>query len=210
MFSARFFNASGEPGEARQLPNDPFDGVVNEAVLHQAVKAYLANQRQGTASTKTRGEVAGSTRKIWRQKGTGRARQGSIRAPHWRGGGIVFGPTPRDYRQDLPKKVRSLARRSAFNARAQNEQVAVIERFDLDAPKTRLIAQLLEKIGVGERKVLILTAGVNQPLYLSVRNLPNVAVLPFQEASVYDVLNANELLIESAALDGARGGGDNA
>jgi large subunit ribosomal protein L4 len=209
MFSARFFNASGEPGEARQLPTNPFDGVVHEAVLHQAVKAYLANQRQGTASTKTRGEVRGSTRKVWRQKGTGRARQGSIRAPHWRGGGVVFGPSPRDYHQDMPKKVRGLARRSAFNTRAKNDQVALIEGFQLDAPKTRRILELLQKIGIAERRVLILTSGLNPTLYLSVRNLSNVTVMPFQEASVYDLMNAHELLIEATALDGQEGG-DNA
>src|SRR5687768_15925534 len=148
MATAKFFKATGEAGEALELPADPFDGTVNEAVLHQAVKAHLANQRQGTASTKTRGKVAGGKRQIWRQKGTGRARQGSIRAPHWRGGGIAFGPTPRDYHQDLPKKVKSLARRSAFNTRANNEQISVIERFDLETPKTRLIVDLLKKIGI--------------------------------------------------------------
>jgi large subunit ribosomal protein L4 len=203
MLTAKYFSANGEAGDPRELPGDPFDGVVHEAALHQAVKAYLANQRQGTASTKTRGEVAGGGRKIWRQKGTGRARQGSIRAPHWKGGGVVFGPTPRSYHQDLPKKVRSLARRSAFNARAQSEQVSVIEGFQLDAPKTRDISQLLEKIGLGSRKVLILTNGVNRNLYLSVRNLPFVTVLPYTEASAYDVLASTELLIEADALNGA-------
>lgn len=200
MLSARYYSATGEPGEARQLPQELFDGVVHDAVLHQVVKAHLANRRQGTASTKTRGEVSGGGRKIWRQKGTGRARQGSIRAPHWRGGGIVFGPAPRSYEQDVPKKVKALARRSAFNTRALAEQVAVIERFDLDAPKTRRVSELLGKMGVGEKKVLILTEGVNSTLLLSVRNIPNVRVLPLQEASAYDVLNANELVIEEAAL----------
>jgi large subunit ribosomal protein L4 len=200
MPSAKFFRSNGEANGAYELPVDPFDGVVNEAVLHQAVKAYLANQRQGTAAVKTRGKVSGGNRKIWRQKGTGRARQGSIRAPHWKGGGVVFGPIPRDYRQELPKRVRGLARRSAFNTRAENEQVSVIERFDVDAPKTRTIVQLLDKIGVGERKVLILTAGINSNLVLSARNLPNVSVLPYREASAYEVLNATELLIEVAAF----------
>lgn len=200
MLSARYYSATGEPGEARQLPQELFDGVVHEAVLHQVIKAHLANRRQGTAATKTRGEVSGGGRKIWRQKGTGRARQGSIRAPHWRGGGIVFGPTPRSYEQDVPKKVKALARRSAFNTRALAEQVAVIERFDLDAPKTRRVSELLGKMGVGEKKVLILTEGVNSTLLLSARNIPNVRVLPLQEASAYDVLNANELVIEEAAL----------
>ncbi len=200
MATAKFFNATGEAGEALELPNDPFDGVVNKAVLYLAIKAHLANQRQGTASTKTRGQVSGGGRKIWRQKGTGRARQGSIRAPHWKGGGVVFGPHPRDYRQELPRKVRSLARRSAFNTRANNEQVSVIERFDSNGPKTRLIVDLLGKIGIGDKKVLILTNGINADIYKSVRNLANVSVLPYREASAYDVLTATELLIEADAL----------
>ncbi|HEX6314693.1 MAG TPA: 50S ribosomal protein L4 [Gemmatimonadaceae bacterium] len=204
MLTARYFSASGDPGDARDLPEDIFDGVVNEAVLHQVVKAYLANQRQGTASSKTRSEVSGGNSKVWRQKGTGRARQGSIRAPHWRGGGIAFGPRPRDYHQDIPKKVKALARRSAFNARALGEQIAVIERFDLDAPKTRQITDLLRKIGAVDKKVLILTSGINSNVYLSARNLPTVAVLPFSEASAYDLMTANEVVIEAGALAPAR------
>lgn len=200
MLTARYFSASGEPGDARELPEDLFDGVVNEAVLHQVIKAHLANKRQGTASTKTRAEVAGGNNKVWRQKGTGRARQGSIRAPHWRGGGIAFGPSPRDYHQDVPKKVKALARRSAFNARALNEAIAVIERFDLDAPRTRAVADLLRKIGSAEKKVLILTSGINSNVYLSVRNLPRVTVLPFAEASAYDLMTAGEVIIEADAL----------
>jgi large subunit ribosomal protein L4 len=200
MISARFFSASGDPGEAMDLPQDLFDGVVNEAVLHQVIKAYLANQRQGNASTKTRGQVAGGGRKIWRQKGTGRARQGSIRAPHWRGGGVVFGPSPRSYHQNVPKKLKQLARRSAFNTRALAEEVSVIERFDIESPRTRQITDLLNRIGIAERKLLILTNGLNRSVYLSARNLPNVQVLPFHEASAYHVLNANQLLIESGAL----------
>lgn len=200
MLSARYFNAAGEPGEPFQLPEDLFDGVVHEAILHQAVKAQLANQRQGNASTKTRGEVSGGGRKAWRQKGTGRARQGSIRAPHWRGGGIVFGPTPRSYRQEMPRQARALARRSALNSRALNEQIAVIERFELDAPKTRRVAELLRKVGIAQGKVLILTDGNNETVFRSARNLPGVQVMPLREASAYDLLNAAELLIESGAL----------
>lgn len=205
MLSARFFSAAGEPGDTIELPLDPFDGVVHEAALHQVVKAYLANQRQGNASTKTRGEVSGGKRKPWRQKGTGRARQGSIRAPHWRGGGVVFGPTPRTHHQAVPKKVKALARRSAFNTRALAEEVAVIERFDLDMPKTRRITELLRRIGIAERKLLILTHGHNAEVYLSARNLPNVQVMPFTDASAYDVLHANLLLIEQGALAGGNG-----
>lgn len=203
MLTARYFSASGEPGDARELPEEIFDGVVNEAVLHQVVKAYLANQRQGTASTKTRAHVSGGNNKPWRQKGTGRARQGSIRSPQWRGGGVVFGPTPRDYHQDVPKKVRALARRSALNARALREEIAVIERISVDAPKTKAVAELLQKIGTGNKKVLILTSGNNTNVYLSVRNLPRVAVLPFQEASAYDLMTAGEVLIEAEALSPA-------
>lgn len=204
MLSARFFSASGEPGDAVQLPTDPFDGFVHDAALHQVIKAYLANQRQGNASTKTRGEVRGGGKKVWRQKGTGRARQGSIRAPHWKGGGVVFGPRPRSYEQEVPKKVKALARRSAFNTRALAEQVAVIAGFELDAPKTRQVADLLRKIGIGEQKVLVLTDGINSNLFLSARNLPNVKVMPYREASAYEVLNANQLLIEAGALEPAQ------
>jgi large subunit ribosomal protein L4 len=200
MLTARYFNAAGEPGDTIELPQDPFDGVVHEAALHQVIKAYLANQRQGTAATKTRGEVSGGSRKPWRQKGTGRARQGSIRAPHWRGGGVVFGPRPRSYNQSVPKKVKALARRSAFNTRALAEEVAIIERFDIEVPKTRRMSDLLGRIGVGERKVLILTRESNPEVYLSARNLPNVQVMPFRDASAYDVLHANQLLIEEGAL----------
>lgn len=208
MLSARYFSAAGERGDAVQLPQELFDGVVHEAALHQVIKAHLANKRQGTAATKTRAMVSGGNSKVWRQKGTGRARQGSIRAPHWRGGGIVFGPSPRSYHQDVPKKVKGLARRSAFNTRALAEQVTVIERFDLDAPKTRRVSDLLGKLGVSEKKVLVLTEGINNTLFLSVRNLPNVRVMPLREASAYDVMTATELVIESAALQAVGGGAE--
>lgn len=208
MLSARYFSAAGEPGDAVQLPQELFDGVVNDAVLHQVIKAHLANKRQGNAATKTRAMVSGGNSKVWRQKGTGRARQGSIRAPHWRGGGIVFGPHPRSYHQDIPRKVKALARRSAFNTRALAEQVTVLERWDLDAPKTRRVAELLGKIGVADKKVLVLTDGINNPLFLSVRNLRNVRVMPFREASAYDVMTANQLVIESAALQSVGAGAE--
>jgi len=200
MLTARYFSASGDAGDAFELPADLFDGVVNEAALHQVIKAYLANQRQGNASTKTRSEVSGGNSKVWKQKGTGRARQGSTRAPHWRHGGVAFGPRPRSYHQDVPKKLKALARRSAFNARALNNEVAVIEKLSLDAPKTKQIAQLLEKIGVGGQKVLIITSGQNENVYRSTRNLQNVQVASFREVSAYEVLNANQVVIEQEAL----------
>ena len=205
MLTAKYFNAAGEPGEAFQLPGELFDGVVNEAVLHQVIKAYLANQRQGNADTKTRAEVSGGSRKPWRQKGTGRARQGSSRAPHWRGGGIVFGPHPRSYHQDVPRKVKALARRSAFNSKAQDEQITVIERLAFDAPRTREAVSLLGKMGVADAKrVLVLTDGLQETVLRSFRNLPNVEVLPFRQASAYDVMKARQVVIEASALTAAQ------
>src|ERR671938_1679063 len=151
-FDAAAYTANGTARERVPLPPALFDGTVNMPVMHQAVKAYLANQRQGNASTKTRGLVTGGNQKPWRQKGTGRARQGSIRAPHWVGGGTVFGPTPRSYAQAVPKQVRALARKSAFNARAREGALLVVDQFGFEAPKTSRMAALLERLGVGGQK----------------------------------------------------------
>ena len=144
-------------------------------VMHQAVKAFLANQRQGNASTKIRKYVVGGNQKPWKQKGTGRARQGSTRAPHWVGGGTVFGPMPRSYAQYVPRQVRALARKSALNARAREDAIFVIDRFDYDAPKTSRLKALVDRLGVGEKKVLILTDGLKPNVFLSGRNLPERA-----------------------------------
>jgi large subunit ribosomal protein L4 len=201
MLTAKYFNAAGEPGDAFQLPEELFDGVVNDAVLHSVIKAHLANKRQGNASTKTRANVSGGARKPWKQKGTGRARQGSIRAPHWRGGGIVFGPHPRSYHQDVPRKVKALARRSAFNTKAQGEQIVVVERLAFETPRTKDAVSLLGKMGVADAKrVLVLTDGGKDTVHRSFRNLPNVEVLPFAQASAYDVMKARQVVIEASAL----------
>lgn len=198
---ARFFTASGKPqSEHYSLPVDFYDGEVNEDVLHQAVKVFLGNQRQGTHKVKTRHEVSGGGRKIYKQKGTGNARQGSIRAPHWRGGGIVFGPTPRDYRTGIPRKVRQLARRSALNARAREGMLVVIEPISLKAPKTSVLLDLLGKIAPAGTRILVLTAAANPTLYLSARNVPYLNVLPYAEASTYDILASQVVVIESTAL----------
>jgi large subunit ribosomal protein L4 len=164
------------------------------------VKAYLANQRQGTASTKIRKYVTGGNQKPWRQKGTGRARQGSTRAPHWVGGGTVFGPTPRSYRQDLPKQVKALGRKSALNARARENAFVVIDQFTYDAPRTSQLAALVERLGHADKKVLILTAGVKENVFLSGRNLPNVHVMPYSDVSTYHILWSDVVVIESEAL----------
>jgi len=185
---------------AVQLPADPFDGEVHEGALHQAVTTFLANQRQGTAQTKTRSFVTGGNQKPWRQKGTGRARQGSIRSPLWPGGGTIFGPLPRDYRRGIPRKVKQLARRSALNARARERAISVIAPLAFEEPKTRRVAELLGRLGIDDRKVLVLTEGLNPNLLLSARNLQNVSVMRYQDASAYDILRADALVIEEPAL----------
>src|SRR3954469_23403553 len=165
-FQAAAYTARGTQRDAVSLPESLFDGTVNVPVMHQAVKAFLANQRQGNASTKTRGLVVGGNQKPWKQQGTGRARQGSTRAPHWVGGGTVFGPTPRSYRQDLPKQVKALGRKSALNARARENAVVVIDQFTYDAPKTSQLVALVERLELSTKKVLILTAGMKENVFL--------------------------------------------
>jgi large subunit ribosomal protein L4 len=202
MREAPLFSATGSRAASFSLPQPFFDGTVNEPVLHQAVKTYLNNQRQGTAQTKIRKYVTGGNQKPWRQKGTGRARQGSTRAPHWRGGGTVFGPIPRDYRAAIPVQVRQLARRSAFNARAAEGALVVIEELAFDAPKTSRLAGLLTQVGAGDKKALVLTNGPKTNVYLSGRNLPNAQVLPYSDATAYHVLWADVVVVERAALGG--------
>ncbi len=203
MIEAPHYSAAGAKRDASfALPEEYFDGTVNEPVLHQAVKVFLNNQRQGTHQTKTRSFVSGGNQKPWKQKGTGRARQGSTRAPHWRGGGIVFGPSPRDYRTDIPRKVKQLARKSALNARAREGALHVVERFAFRAPKTAQLAQLLATLGVAGRKVLLLTAGQNDNLYLSSRNIPAVDVMPYPQAAAYDILWSEAVVVEEGALTG--------
>ena len=203
MFKAPVFKADGGKNGERELPESLFDGTVHEAAMWQVVKAYLANQRQATASVKSRAEVSGGNTKPWRQKGTGRARQGSTRSPHWRGGGSVFGPRrDRNFRQDLPKQVRWLARKSAFNVRAQDDSVFVVDALAIDTPKTRTIVALLEASGA-QGNVLVLTDGHKPNVHLSARNLPGVTVRPFGEESAYDVLWADTVVIEAPALERA-------
>jgi len=203
MIEAPHYSPAGAKRTASfALPAETFDGTVNEPVLHQAVKVFLNNQRQGTAKTKTRSFVSGGNQKPWKQKGTGRARQGSTRAPHWRGGGIVFGPIPRDYRTDIPRKVKQLARKSALNARAREGALHVVEQFAFRSPKTARLAALLASLGLADRKVLLLSAVANEALYLSGRNLPSVEVMPYAQASAYDVLWSDAVVVEEGALTG--------
>ncbi len=197
---AAAFTAKGTARTKVTLPEALFDGTVNMPVMHQAVKAYLANQRQGNAATKIRKYVIGGNQKPWRQKGTGRARQGSTRAPNWVGGGTVFGPIPRSYAQYVPRQVRALARKSAFNARAREDALFVIDRFDYEAPKTSQLAALIDRLDLTGRKVLILTDGVKPNVFLSGRNLPTVHVLPYADVSTYHLLWSDVVLVEASAL----------
>jgi large subunit ribosomal protein L4 len=199
-FQARAFTAQGTTRDAVDLPATLFDGIVNMPVMHQAVKAFMANQRQGNASTKIRKYVTGGNQKPWKQKGTGRARQGSARAPHWVCGGTVFGPTPRSYAQYVPRQVRALARKSALNARARENAIFVIDAFNYDAPKTSRLKSLVERLGVTDKKVLVLTDGLKTNVFLSGRNLPTLHVMPYSDVSTYHILWSDVVLIEAGAL----------
>jgi len=197
---AAAYTAGGTERERVDLPADVFDGTINMPVMHQAVKAYLSNQRLGLAYTKTRGLVTGGNQKPWKQKGTGRARQGSRRAPHWVGGGTVFGPTGRNYVQTVPRQIRALARKSALNARAREDALIVIDNFSYDKPSTKQLVSLLDALSVTGRKVLILTDGSKPNVFLSGRNLQRTHVMPYADVSTYHILWSDVVLVESNAL----------
>ena len=171
----------------------------NAAVMHQMVVSYLANQRQGTQSALTRSEVSGGGRKPWRQKGTGRARQGSTRAPQWYHGGVVFAPKPRDYRFSVNKKVKRLAMKSALSSKAQAEEIVVIDKIAFDEIKTAKAAAMLKAVG-SERKALIVLPEVDDKAIKSARNIPGVKTAQVNEMNVYDILNADKLIIAKDAL----------
>ncbi len=180
--------------------NDSIFGIEpNAAVMHQLVVSYLANQRQGTQSALTRSEVSGGGRKPWRQKGTGRARQGSTRAPQWYHGGVVFAPKPRDYRFSVNKKVRRLAMKSAFSTKALSTDVIVVDAIALDAIKTKSIVDMLAAIG-SEKKALIVLPTVDEKVIKSARNIAGVKTAQVNELNVYDILNADKLIIAKDAL----------
>jgi len=168
--------------------------------MHQALLRQLANARQGTHDTKTRTEVRGGGRKPYKQKGTGRARQGSTRAPHYQGGGIVFGPTPRKYTQEMPRKMRRLALRSALTVKAEAGDIVVLERFELDKPSTRAVVELLEGIKAG-RRVLLVLGSHHEALERSARNLPQVRVVLASNLSVRDLLTGDTVVMTGDAVD---------
>lgn len=194
------YSMSGETVGMIDIKDEIFAGKINKHLMWEAVRMKLFGDRAGTACTKTRGEVRGGGRKPWPQKGTGRARQGSIRAPHWVGGGVVFGPKPRDWSYDIPKKARKKAVISALSARLQDGDLIFVDKIELESHKTKNAVNFLKNLGIADKKVLIVVDDLDFNLDKATRNLPNVKVLVAKAVNVYDVLNADKIVIESEAL----------
>jgi large subunit ribosomal protein L4 len=199
MPKVNVYNMLGEQVEEIELNESIFGVEINQHVVYEVVKNQLANKRQGTQSTKTRSEVRGGGRKPWKQKGTGRARQGSIRAPHFTGGGIAFGPKPRDYSYKVPKKVRRLALKSVLTSKVQENEIIVIDAINFDAPKTKEMANFLSKINA-DKKALIVMEEKNANVIKSAKNIPTVATALVNTINVYDILKYNSLVITKDAL----------
>ena len=193
------YGLTGEVVDNIEISDHVFDVPFNEAVVHQAVVRQRANARQGTASTKTRGEVTGSTRKLYRQKGTGYARAGSAKSPLRRGGGIMFGPRPRSYRQAMPKKMRQLALRCALSAKARDGELAVLESLTFEEPKSKQMARILTALKV-DSTALVVTSEAKENVVKSARNLPGIETRPADLLNVVDVLSSKALLMEVAAV----------
>lgn len=195
-------NINGDKtGNSVDLPENIFGIEPNEHVVYLAVKQYLANQRQGTHKSKERGEIAGSTKKIKKQKGTGTARAGSIKSPVFRGGGRIFGPRPRNYEQKLNKKVKRLARKSALSDKMSSNNIFVIEDFAFDSPKTKAYLGILNKLGLSDKKTILVTSKNDVNLFLSSRNIPNADVQAAANLNTYQVLNANALILSASSVD---------
>ena len=199
MLKTNVYDMSGKLVGEIELSEAVFGIAPNASVVHDVVKNHLANMRQGTQSALTRAEVSGGGRKPWRQKGTGRARQGSTRAPQWTHGGIVFAPKPRDYSYTLNKKTRRLALKSALSAKVAEASLVVIDAIKMDAPKTKEFAAFLAAVGA-EKKALVVTAAPDQNVVKSGRNIPGCQVTFANLINVYDVLNAKKLVLDKAAL----------
>lgn len=200
MSAARLVDQAGAVTGSIDLPEAVFGIEPNGPVMHQALIRQLANGRQGTSSTKTRSDVRGGGRKPWRQKGTGRARQGSTRSPQWEGGGVVFGPHPRSYRMDMPRKQRRLALRSALSAKAQDGGVVVLDGFTLEEPRTRAVADLIRAVDA-PRKVLVVLGSHNEMLEKSARNIPEVQLTLAGNLSVRDLLSADMVIVTRDAIE---------
>ncbi len=200
MMNAKLYGADGSVKSTVELPASVFGVEMNEALLHTVIKGYLANQRQGTAKTKGRSEVRGGGRKPYRQKGTGRARAGSNTSPIWVRGGKAHGTNPRDYRQNITKKMRRKALISAFSVRASEENVSVLGEVSFSEVKTKIMADILGNIGVAGEKVLMVIPAKEQNVYLSSRNIKNVKVKAVEDVNALDVLNSNKILFVTQDL----------
>ncbi|MBC7766164.1 MAG: 50S ribosomal protein L4 [Hyphomonadaceae bacterium] len=193
------YDINGSQIDTLELNEDIFGAQVNKIVLHQVVVNYLANQRQGTQSTKTRTEVRGGGAKPWRQKGTGRARQGSIRAPQWIKGGIALGPKPRDYRYSLNKKLKRVALKSALSAKVAENEIFVLDSFNLEAIKTKEVLKVLTNLNIAG-KALIVTADYNENVIKSANNITGITTTMVSGLNVYDILNHNTFIITKDAI----------
>lgn len=194
------YNTKGEQVGDIELKDEVFGVEVNEPLVHQAIVRYLANQRQGTVATKTRGQVRGGGRKPWRQKGTGRARHGSIRSPIWVGGGTTFGPQPRDYRQAMPKKARRAALRSALSSKVASGELLVLDELKLEQPKTREVASVLANLKADDASALFVTAELDRNVVLSARNIPKVNTRRAGDLNVYDVVAHRRVIATKDAI----------
>ena len=200
MPSIKVVDMQGNSAGTVELNDSIFGIEPNEVVMHTMVVNYLAAQRQGTQSALTRSEVSGGGRKPWRQKGTGRARQGSTRSPQWYHGGVAFAPKPRDYRLSVNKKVRRLAMKSAFSCKAKDDEIIVVDEIKLDEIKTKSIVKMLEAVG-SDKKALIVLPGMDKNVILSARNIKGVKTAQVNELNVYDILNADKLIICKDAVE---------
>ena len=194
------FDMTGKSVGEMTLSDAIFGIEPNTSVMHAAVVNYLANQRQGTQSTLTRSEVSGGGRKPWKQKGTGRARQGSTRAPQWTHGGIALGPKPRDYSYELPKKVKRLALKSAFSAKVAGNDMIVVDNIAVDSFKTKTVVEMLSNLGA-DKKALIVTPEVDTKLIKSAANIPGVKTALVNTINVYDILNCDKFIVAKSALE---------
>jgi large subunit ribosomal protein L4 len=201
MAKVDVLNAGGKKAGSVDLPDEVFGVQVNVPVMHRVVRAQLAAARAGTHSTKTRSEVRGGGAKPWRQKGTGRARQGSRRAPQWTGGGVVFGPTPRDHSLRVNKKEKVLALRSALTDRRAGGNLVVVDGLDFEAPKTASAVELLDALGLAGRKLLFVVDGLEEAAIKSFRNLPAVHLITFDQLNTYDVLASDVVVFTRDSLD---------
>jgi len=199
MPNVALYNTSGKQVGEIELSENIFGANVNVEAMHQVVKMYLANQRQGTQSALTRAEVSGGGIKPWRQKGTGRARHGSIRSPQWRHGGTVFAPKPRSYRYSVPKKIKRIAMKSALSSKVNDNNIVVIEELNFDAPKTKQVVSLLENLKV-DSKTLIVIAENNENVVKSARNIEGVKTAFVNTLNVYDILNYDKFIITADAV----------